>query len=193
VDAQIARQDCPKVLIRDARRRARNAERTRLLRALDTTTPELHTELGRRSEHTFGVGDEAAAEKEQADGALKTAMELAPPTLSVDEVLAVVERCGGLAGVLQEATDAERAALYASIGVSAVYNPERNEVRLGVDPVALTVCRRGDLRLDPTAPAYTAPFADRLKQDQQRPSPRSSSSCQRGGMFWLRWKTLSGS
>ena len=82
-------------------------------------------------------------------------MELAPPTLSVEEVLAVVERCGGLAGVLDEATDAERAALYASMGVSAVYNPERNEVRLGVDPVASTVCRRGDL--NPHAPKGTSP------------------------------------
>jgi hypothetical protein len=72
-------------------------------------------------------------------------MELAPPTLSVDEVLAVIERYGGLAAILQEATDPERAALYASMGVSTVYNPERNEVRLGVDPVASTACRRGDL------------------------------------------------
>lgn len=30
----------------------------------------------------------------------------------------------------------------ASMGVSAVYNPDRNEARLGVDPVASTVCRR---------------------------------------------------
>jgi DNA invertase Pin-like site-specific DNA recombinase len=43
--------------------------------------------------------DEAAAAKEQADAAVKAAMELAPPTLSVEEVLAVVERFGGLAGV----------------------------------------------------------------------------------------------
>jgi hypothetical protein len=67
----------------------------------------------------------------------------------------VVERCGGLAGVLDEATDAERATLYASMGVSAVYNPERNEVRLGVDPVASTTCRRGDL--NPHAPKGTSP------------------------------------
>ena len=98
--------------------------------------------------------DEAAAEKEQADAALRAATELAPPALSVEEVLNVVERCGGLAGVLDEATDAERATLYASIGVSAVYNPDRNEVRLGVDPVASTACRRGD-----TNPKYTRPLA----------------------------------
>ena len=89
--------------------------------------------------------DEAAAEKEQADTALRVATELVPPELSVEQVLKAVERWGGLAGVLDEATDAERAALYASIGVSAVYDPNRNEVRLGVDPVASTACRRGDL------------------------------------------------
>ena len=88
--------------------------------------------------------DEAAAEKESGDAALKTAMELLPPNLSVDEVLAIVERFGGLTGVLREASDAERAKLYNSLGVSAAYNAESNEVRLGVDPVALTVCRRGD-------------------------------------------------
>jgi hypothetical protein len=82
-------------------------------------------------------------------------MELAPPTISVEEVLAVVERCGGLASVLQKAADEELAELYASMGVSAVYDPERNEVRLGVDPVALTVCRRGDL--NPHALAGTSP------------------------------------
>jgi site-specific DNA recombinase len=99
--------------------------------------------------------EEAAAEKEAAEAALKTAMELSPPTLSLDEVLAVVERCGGLTGMLREATDAERATLYNSLGVSAVYNAESNEVRLGVDPVALAVCRRGDL--NPHAPKGTSP------------------------------------
>jgi hypothetical protein len=93
--------------------------------------------------------DEAAAKKEQADRAL-TAQELAPPTTSVEDVLAVIERCGGLAGVLQQATDEELAGLYTSRGVSVVYDPERNEVRLGVDPVALTVCRRGDLSMGAT-------------------------------------------
>jgi hypothetical protein len=97
--------------------------------------------------------DEAAAEKEHADGALRTAMELAPQAVSVDEVLEVVEHFGGLTAILHEATNDERAALYASIGVSAVYNPERHEVRLGVDPVASKVCRRGD-----TNPKYTRPL-----------------------------------
>ena len=99
--------------------------------------------------------DEAAAEKEQAELALTAAMQLAPPSLSVEEILAVVEHCGGLTGVLHQATDEERAALYDAIGVSAVYNPERNEVRLGVDPVASTACRRGDL--NPHAPKGTSP------------------------------------
>ncbi len=57
--------------------------------------------------------------------------------------------------MLDRATETERAALYASMGVSAVYNPERNEVRLGIDPVASTMCRRGDL--NPHALAGTSP------------------------------------
>jgi hypothetical protein len=82
-------------------------------------------------------------------------MELSAPMLSVDDVLAVVERHGGLTGLLHEATDAERASLYSSLGVSAVYDAENNQVLLGVDPVALTVCRRGDL--NPHAPKGTSP------------------------------------
>ena len=39
--------------------------------------------------------------------------------------------------------------------MSAVYNPERNQVRLGADPVASNVCRRGDL--NPHALAGTRP------------------------------------
>jgi hypothetical protein len=38
-------------------------------------------------------------------------MQLAPPSLSIEEIVAVVERCGGLTGILDQATDVERAAL----------------------------------------------------------------------------------
>jgi hypothetical protein len=89
--------------------------------------------------------DEAAAEKEQAELALTAATQLAPPSLSTEEVLAAVEHCGGLTGILHQATDEERAALYEAIGVSAVYNPEHNQLRLGAAPVASQGCRRGDL------------------------------------------------
>ena len=41
--------------------------------------------------------DEAAAEKEHAEAVLSAAMELVPPVLSVEDVLAVVEHCGGFA------------------------------------------------------------------------------------------------
>jgi hypothetical protein len=41
----------------------------------------------------------------------------------------------GLSGILHQATDAKRSALYEAIGVSAVYNPEQNQVRLGADPL----------------------------------------------------------
>jgi hypothetical protein len=95
--------------------------------------------------------DETAAEKERAELALTAAMQLGPPELSTEEIVAVVERCGGLTGVLRGATDEERAALNESIGVSAVCNPERNQVRLGVDPVASKACRRSEL--DPTSTA----------------------------------------
>jgi intracellular sulfur oxidation DsrE/DsrF family protein len=90
--------------------------------------------------------DEAAAEAEaearQAELALTAATQLAPPSLSTEEIIAVVEHCGGLTGILHQATDEERAALYAAIGVGAVYNPQHNQVRLGADPVASTACRR---------------------------------------------------
>jgi hypothetical protein len=99
--------------------------------------------------------DDAAADKEHAELALTAAMQLAPPTLSVDEIVAAVEHCGGLTGVLHQATDEERAGLYEAIGVSAVYDAESNKVRLGVDPVASTVCRRGDL--NPHASKGTSP------------------------------------
>jgi hypothetical protein len=65
---------------------------------------------------------------------------LVTTALSVDEVLAVVEHFGGLVGVLHQATDAEPASLYASMGVSAGYNAERGQVRRGADPGASTVC-----------------------------------------------------
>jgi hypothetical protein len=55
--------------------------------------------------------------------------------------------------VIAEVSDTERAALHASMGVSAAYNPDRNDVRLGVDPVASRACRRGD-----TNPKYTRPW-----------------------------------
>ncbi len=122
--------------------------------------------------------DEAAAEKEQADAAVKAAVELAPPTLSVEEVLAVVERCGGLAGVLDVATDTERVALYTSMGVSAVYNPDRNEVRLGVDPVASTVCRRTVRHRHYTSRAATPLVRCRGSATMTRPT--ASSSPRRG-------------
>jgi hypothetical protein len=79
--------------------------------------------------------DEAAGEKEQAELALTAAMQLAPPSLSIEEIVSVVEHCGGLTGILRQATHEERASLYEAIGVSAVYNPERNQVRLGPTPL----------------------------------------------------------
>ena len=104
----------------------------------DTNTPAARREV-------LTWLDEAASEKEQAELALTAAMQLAPPTLSTEEIVAAVEHCGGLTGILRQATDEERAELYEAIGVSVVYNPEHNQIRLGADPVASNVCRRGDL------------------------------------------------
>jgi hypothetical protein len=85
-------------------------------------------------------------------------MRLAPPTLSVEEIVAVVEHCGGLTGILHQAADTERGALYEAIRVSAVYNPEHNQVRLGADPVASTACRRNEL--DDTSTRTLHPILD---------------------------------
>jgi DNA invertase Pin-like site-specific DNA recombinase len=130
-----------------ARRRVRIARRelARCRDALrDTNSPAARREV-------LSWLDEAAADKEQAELALAAAIQLAPPTLSIEEIVAAVERCGGLTGILYQATGEERAALYEAIGVSAVYDPERNQVRLGADPVASTACRRGALD-----PSYTS-------------------------------------
>ena len=121
-----------------ARRRISGARREveRCRTALrDTNTPAARREV-------LSWLDEAAAEKEQAELALTTATQLAPPTLSTEEIVAVVEHCGGLTGILRQATGEERTALYEAIGVSAVYDPEHNQVRLGADPVASTARRR---------------------------------------------------
>ena len=93
--------------------------------------------------------DEAAADKEHAEAALAAAMQLTPPPSPARKVLAVVQHHGGLIGILDQATPEERAALYDAMHVTAVFNPEANEVRLGVDPVASTACRRG---LEPPHP-----------------------------------------
>lgn len=47
--------------------------------------------------------------------------------LNVDEVLTISEAHGGLVGVLTEASDADRAALYDAMGVTAVFDPETVE------------------------------------------------------------------
>ncbi len=75
--------------------------------------------------------------------------EVHPHALSqaFDRIIALTTFTGS--GALERTDDAERAALYTSIGVSAVYDPDRNEVHLGVDPVASTPCRRGDLNPHP--------------------------------------------
>jgi hypothetical protein len=53
---------------------------------------------------------------------LTAAMQLAPPAIDADDVFAIVEQHGGLVGLLHEATDHDRAALYDAMHVSAVFD-----------------------------------------------------------------------
>ena len=102
-------------------------------------------------------------------------MQLAPLSLSTEEIIAVVEHCGGLTGLLHQATDEERAALYESIGGSAVYYPQHNQVRLCADPAASNACRRGD-----THPKYmraVASMARRSLSTRLLPRHCSATSC----------------
>jgi hypothetical protein len=80
---------------------------------------------------------------------------LAPPTTHCRRVLAVIEHHGGLEGALEGASTTDRAVFYNAMAVSAVFDSEGNKVRRCVDPVASTVCRRGDL--NPHALAGTSP------------------------------------
>ena len=66
---------------------------------------------------------ESATEERSALAQLEdlTAQAMAP--LSVLEALAVVDRLGGMPGLLLQADQSDRAALYAALGVSATYDP----------------------------------------------------------------------
>lgn len=59
-------------------------------------------------------------------------MTLAPPPLDVDDVLAIVDRLGGLSGLLATAEPTDRAQLYEALGVTAAYNAGARTAKLEV-------------------------------------------------------------
>jgi DNA invertase Pin-like site-specific DNA recombinase len=75
---------------------------------------------------------EAAAQERAVLGELEHLAAQAPAPLSVDEAVAVVDWLGGMPGLLQHADQADRAALYAALGVSATYDPRTRSAELAV-------------------------------------------------------------
>ena len=77
--------------------------------------------------------------------------------MSAVDALAVIDRLGGMPGMLQHADQDDRAAFYATLGVSATYDPNDPDRRARRLPyrVAQKTCRRGDL--NPHAPKGTSP------------------------------------
>jgi hypothetical protein len=95
-----------------------------------------------------------AAEPERAarvDLQHATANALAPPV--ADDVLATIERFGSLTKTLEHPEPKDRAQLYDTLGVTATHDAIARSAVLEVAArVALTTCRRGDLRPEATPP-----------------------------------------
>ena len=75
---------------------------------------------------------EAAAQERAARVELEDLASQAPEPLSADEALNVVDRLGGMPGLLRDADQDDRAALYAALGVSAKYDPTTRSAELTV-------------------------------------------------------------
>ncbi len=75
---------------------------------------------------------DAAAQERAALAELEHLAAQTPAPLSVDEAVAVVDWLGGMPGLLQEADQHDRAALYAALGVSATYDPATRSAELAV-------------------------------------------------------------
>jgi len=75
---------------------------------------------------------EAATEERAAIAELDHLAAQAPAPLSAAEALAVVDRLGGMPALLQQADQSDRAALYAALGVSAMYDPNTRSAELAV-------------------------------------------------------------
>jgi site-specific DNA recombinase len=86
---------------------------------------------------------QAAVEERAAQGELDAIRHFSPPTLTVEDVLAVVTELGGLVSVLGGADPADRAELYAALGVEITYQPDPRTAVLAVEPQALGQARVG--------------------------------------------------
>jgi site-specific DNA recombinase len=75
---------------------------------------------------------EAAADERTALAELDQLASEAPAALTAAEALAVVNRVGGMPGLLQQADQEQRAALYAALEVSATYDPAGRTAELAV-------------------------------------------------------------
>ena len=75
---------------------------------------------------------DAAAQERAALAELEHLATQAPAPLSADEAVAVVDWLGGMPGLLQQADQKDRAALYAALGVSATYDPATRSAELAV-------------------------------------------------------------
>ncbi len=75
---------------------------------------------------------EAAADERAAVAELDHLASEEPAALTSAEAFAVVNRFGGMPGLLQQSDQAERAALYAALGASAPYDPASRTAELAV-------------------------------------------------------------
>jgi site-specific DNA recombinase len=76
---------------------------------------------------------------------LKTRLEQAerPSVMSARQISELVEELGGLSAVLGEATGAERAQVYASLGLRLDYDPHLRRVKATADLSRVAGCVRG--------------------------------------------------
>ena len=75
---------------------------------------------------------DAAAQERAALSELEHLAAQAPAPLSAVDAVAVVEWLGGMPGLLQQADQDDRAALYAALGVSATYDPATRSAEMAV-------------------------------------------------------------
>jgi hypothetical protein len=76
---------------------------------------------------------EAAEQERAAQADLRSATATAPKPLDPEDVLAVVERLGSMAGVLSAAEPTERARFYEALGVTATYEASARTAQLEIE------------------------------------------------------------
>lgn len=119
---------------------------------LDTGSPSTGPALDGGEDSTTATAwiIEAATDQRSAQAELAHLATQAPAPLTADEALAVVDRLGGTAGLLEHADQSDRGDLYAALGVSATYDPTTRSAELTVAiPRGAKTCRRGTCRLAP--------------------------------------------